>query len=215
MPVDLGPQGMDELHIQLMSILPDGWAYMVQHARVTRIDIAVDLPGVTMDDFVILPQQAMTVSTWKSKGPLESVYVGKSKGNQTRIYSRSQKRLAKKQSWDGAPEVRVERKLINLKDVTLLDLHVMTNPFASVALIDNVPGPPPLLGAKKHWQWSLFRDSVHVRGLTAALALLPSAQRTQFRKHLIAHSKPYWNADVIWAGWKPMLNELKISQSQW
>ena len=211
-PVDLGPEGMNELHIQLTAILPDGWAYMVQHASVTRIDIAVDLPGVTMDDFVVQPQQAMTVSTWKSKGALESVYIGKSKGNQTRIYSRSQKRLAKKQAWDGAPEVRVERKLINLKEMKLLDLPAMTNPFSSIALIDNLPGPPPLLNEKKHWQWSLFRDSVQVRGLTAALALLPSALRTRFRKHLIAHAKSYWDPEAIWAGWKLMLKELKIAQ---
>jgi hypothetical protein len=59
-------------------------------------------------------------------------------------------------------------------------------------------------------------DSVKVRGLNAALAMLPDTEerRTKYRKHLNAHTQPWWKPDAIWAQWPAMLDELKIASAK-
>ena len=61
----------------------------------------------------------------------------------------------------------------------------------------------------------MFCDSVQVRGLTDALALLPVERRTKYRKHLKAHPQPWWNPEKIWQSWPAMLDELKIASTKW
>lgn len=210
-PVDLGGEGMDDLHIKLMTFLPDGWEHVIKYARITRLDIAVDLPNTSMENLILLPATSLTASTWTSKGSLESVYFGKSKGSQTKVYSRSNKRKAKGQKWQKPPEVRVERKLINLKELKLTDLEGLKNPFLAVAISNGLPGPPPKLNEKKHWQWELFKDSSKVRQIGPALALLPNAMRLQFRKHIIASSQTFWDPDGIWSNWPETIEASKLA----
>ena len=58
--------------------------------------------------------------------------------------------------------------------------------------------------------WMMFEDSVNVRGVTAALALLSEERRTRYRKHLKQHPHALWNPDAIWIKWPDMLNELSL-----
>ena len=209
-PVDLGWEGMAGLHASL-GMVDGGWGYFIKHGRVTRIDVAVDVPNTRMDGFLFLPQQTLTTMQWKVNGQLQSLVFGKKSGNQTSIYSRNKKRLAKGQSWSGEPEVRVERRLTNLKHQMVSSLPSLPNPFSAMQMTLNLPGPPP---DGKAWEWLMFEDSVNVRGLCPALALLPEERRTKYRKHLAAHPQPWWNPDAIWAQWPAMLDELKIASSE-
>jgi hypothetical protein len=210
-PVDLGHDGMTGLHAALAMMVNGGWGYFVKHGRVTRIDVTVDIPNTRMDQFLFLPQQALTTMQWNVDGHLQSLVFGKENGNQTLIYSRSAKRLAKGQDWAGKPEVRIERRLRNLKNMKVSGLPSLPNPFSAMQMTLNLPGPPP---DGKDWEWSIFEDSVKIRGLNAALALLPEERRTKYRKHLAAHPQPWWNPDAIWAQWPAMLDELKIASAK-
>ncbi len=211
-PVDLGPMGMAELHAAMMMIVPGGWEYVASYAHVTRIDVTVDLPGVRMDGFQFLPKQASTTTRWTLNGVLQNVAYGKPKGNQTLIYNRKTKRLSKGQSWDGVSVVRIERRLVSLGGMKLHALSSLPNPFAGMVLTKNMPAAP--VGVDEGL-WSMFGDSVQVRGLKDALALLKKERRTKFRKHMTAHPLPWWNPDEIWKNWQPMLASLKIASTQW
>ncbi len=211
-PQDLGQLGMIELHAAMVSLVDDGWASIAKHALVTRIDVAVDLHGVRMDGFLFLPKQTATTMRWTMNGVVESVVIGKNKGNQTLIYDRKAKRLAKDPKWKGGKGVRIERRLVGLKGLKLSALIGLKNPFANMVLTQNIPGPPR---SGKEWEWSMFCDSVKVRGLTDALKLLPAERRTKYRKHLSAHSQPWWNPAEIWTAWPNMIKELKISSTDW
>jgi hypothetical protein len=79
-PVDLKSQGMIELHLALMEIVEDGWHEFVKGGRITRIDVAVDLPYATMDSFLYLPPQSISVMRWKSNGKLQTATYGKKAG---------------------------------------------------------------------------------------------------------------------------------------
>jgi hypothetical protein len=210
-PVDLGPVGMAELHAVMITIMDGGWGYLAKHGHITRIDVTVDLPGVRMDGFQFLPKYPSTTIRWTKNGVLQNVAFGKPKGNQTLIYSRKIKRQAKGQGWTGPSVVRVERRLVNL-GMKLHDLAALPNPFADMTLTENMPAPPS--GVDEGF-WTMFCDSVKVRGLKDALALLSKGRRTQFRKHLAAHPVPWWQPEEIWKGWEPMLTSLKIAMTKW
>jgi len=210
-PVDLGPVGIIELHAVMMTLMDGGWEYMAKHGHVTRIDVTVDLPGVRMDGFQFLPKYPSTTMRWTLNGALQTVVLGKSTGNQTSVYSRKIKRLAKGQKWPGQSVVRVEKRLVNV-GVKLHQLTTLPNPFANMTLTENMPAPPS--GVDEGF-WTMFCDSVKVRGLKDALALLSKGRRTEFRKHLAAYPMPWWQPDEIWKGWQPMLTSLKIASVEW
>jgi hypothetical protein len=100
-------------------------------------------------------------------GELQSAVFGKKSGNQTSIYSGRQKRLAKGQDWTSKPEVRIERRIASLKNQKVSNLPGLPNPFSEMQMTVNLPGPPH---DGKEWEWSMFEDSVKVRGLSAAFA---------------------------------------------
>ena len=76
-PVDHKPQGMIELRAAMIGFLDHGWAFIAKHARVSRIDVSVDLPGVRMDSFLFLSQQAATTTRWTLKGTLQNFASGR------------------------------------------------------------------------------------------------------------------------------------------
>ncbi len=64
-PVDLGPQGIQDLHIVLITLMPGGWEYFLKHGKITRLDVAVDFPGLAMDDFHFLPTKGATSTVFR------------------------------------------------------------------------------------------------------------------------------------------------------
>ena len=210
-PVDLGPLGMAELHAVMMILMDGGWEYVAKHGRISRIDVSVDLPGVRMDGFQFLPKYPSITMRWTVNGVLQNVAYGKPKGNQTLIYNRKTKRLSKGQEWPEQSVVRVERRLVNV-GIKLHQLPALTNPFADMQFTKNMPNAPLDVDERL---WTMFCDSVSVRGLKDALALLKKDRRTKFRKHLETHPVPWWQPHEIWKGWEPMLVSLKIATTKW
>lgn len=208
-PVDLGPEGMLDLHVAINMIVPDGWEYVVQHGRITRLDIAVDLPDLTMDSIHFQSKKPAHMVRLFPDGQLETIYIGKPKSNQIAIYDRSKKRASKNQSYPQC--LRIERRL-KPSGMKLPSLAGIKNSFAGIKLLIALPGPP---NPTKEWEWSMFSDSIEKRGLPAALALLPKDRRAAYKKHIDAHLLPAWSAEAIWSGWGPMLDELKIAKAHW
>jgi hypothetical protein len=90
----------------------------------------------------------------------------------------------------------------------LHQLSKLKNPFAGIFLLSELPGPP--LG-EKPWIWELFEDSANWRGLGPALARLPPAKRTRFRKHIKSYCPPWWNPDDVWTNWPTSLDLLNLT----
>ncbi|MEI9409151.1 hypothetical protein [Mesorhizobium salmacidum] len=208
-PVDLGAAGMMELHAAINTIVSDGWEYVVKHGRITRIDVAVDLPSLTMDSIHFLPKKPAHMLRLFPSGEIETIYFGKPKSNQIAIYDRTKKRA--KLGQDIPQSLRIERKL-KPGGLKLPSLPTLGNPFADTKFLIALPCPP---NSAKEREWALFSDSVEKRGLAAALALLPKDRRSAYKKHLIANALPIWDPEDIWAGWKPMIEELKIASAHW
>lgn len=205
-PSKLGEMGLAGLHSVLASIMPNGWAYVIEHGRVTRIDLAADIQGLRMNQFLFMPHQGLTTShVFGVNGHLETMYFGKPKGNQTRVYSKKKEQLVKGHAFCGPSVVRVERMLRNPKIVALKNLDQLDNPFVSMVMTIPLPGPPP---GEKPNRWAMFEDSIKVRGLAAALALLPEDRRTMYRKHLKTQAHLMWDPAAIWSQWPGLLKDL-------
>lgn len=209
-PVDLGEAGMLELHVAINMIVPDGWEYVVKHGRVTRLDVAVDLYGLTMDSFHFVPKKTAHTTRLFPSGHLETIYFGKPKSSQTVIYDRSKKRAGLSQTV--AQSVRVERRMKPNGQMKLSSLPSITNPFTGMRMSIALPAPPK---SAKENEWALFSDSVEKRGLPAALALLPKDRAKAYKAHVLTQELPEWTPEVIWQGWLPMLEELGIAKENW
>lgn len=206
-PGKLGLAGMDSLWATLTSMMPDGFEYVVKHGRITRLDVAVDIPKTRMHQFLLLPAQGLaSTCVYNAKGKLKTVYIGKKEGSQTVLYSKSAEQASKK-VFLPFPTVRLERRLRNPKVHSLTQLGAMENPFKALKLVETMPPAPDI---SPPWVWPLFLDAVAQRGLVPALLLLPEKQKTAYRKHLDQHQVGWWDPDAVWAQWPKALSVLQL-----
>lgn len=214
-PHDLGEDGLDEMHVALTSLVPDGWVSFVELGNISMIEVSADFPGVPVDSFHVLPQQTTTVKTWSNNGKLETLLLGKKAGNQTRIYDRAQKRMSKKQAWQAGDCTRVER-ILRQQSTPVKALLDLKNPFAGIEMVALPPSPPPEQPKSKEYVWHLFCDAVEVRGLPSALKLLPAnTYRQRYRAWFKQHPQPWWQPDAIWKEWKPMIEKSRLANTDW
>ncbi len=213
-PVDLDLSCMTEMHVLLTSLLEGGWCAFIEKARITMIEVSVDLDGVPISEVHPLPKQTTTAKVYSNNGHLQTLYLGKKKGNQYRIYDRAEKRNAKKQGWSSGECTRVER-VERGKSIKPLELKQMPNPFLGLSFVDLPQSPPQ--GKQNEYVWPLFCDSVQQRTLPVALKLLPATtKRKEFRSWLSQHPKPWWDPDAIWDQWPKMLDDTKfLDVSYW
>ena len=210
-PVDIGRAGLIDLHAALTTLMPNGWRYFIENGRVTRMDVAVDFPQATMADFCPFPATSITTKTWTSTGALETIEFGKTKGNQTMIYDRKAKRIAKGKSSQGKIGVRIERRL-RAPNLMLRDLPSLGNPFANLsASVNHVPQPAC---EKSQGKWLRFTYAAQVMGLAVALSTLSTLRRKAYRAHFKLYGVAWWKPEAYWISWTKDLLKLGIADSK-
>lgn len=207
-PAKLGSSGIAQLHAALTQLMDGGLDYLKKHGRVSRLDVAFDLPsdelGISMNDFHFLPQEGLLRRDFSVGGDLETIYLGQPKGNQWRLYRKDKEQQKKKRTIP--PTIRLERVLKN-PNLKLADLKGLANPFSSVKLLEILPPKPAL---EKSWRWVLFQDCVRVRGITGALQMLPESRRKTYRAYLNSKNAGWWNPDEIWSLWPSAISDLAL-----
>jgi hypothetical protein len=204
-PATLSQKGMGLLHDEMEQILPDGFAYLYQHGVVRRIDVALDIHGVEMDQFMLWQHQGTTARDYCSHGKIQTMYLGKLGTNHTIVYNKSGE-LKQKRGIDlGFPAIRVERHLIGQK-ISLKELETLPNPFAAMVISPCLPGPP---NPKKAKEWTIFGDCCRIRGIKNALSLLPEDRAKYYKSYLKDHQHPWWDPEDAWKLWLPYLHWLR------
>ena len=206
-PRDMGLQGFEDLHSILGQFTDHGWGSFVEEAKVTQIEVSIDLEGIPFNTVHILPDQAQTMTVYKAGKQTETMYIGKTKANQTVIYDRAAKRKKLGQAEKSSPCTRIERKKSSL-NLKVHELGELKNPFSHVKFV-TIPATLPST-EPKDYIWTMFTDSVAQRGLDPALKLLPQDKRTKYRKHIAAHTRPWWMPDIIWQQWLGVLKSLQM-----
>ncbi|MGR3481947.1 hypothetical protein [Salipiger marinus] len=210
-PREMGLQGFENLHSVLIMFVENGWGGFVAKAKVTQIEVSIDLEGIPFNSVHVLPDQAKTVTVFKSGQKIETVYFNKSKSSQTVVYDRAAKRQKKGQDEKAGPCTRIERKKSSL-NLCVHQLGELTNPFSHIKFVAVPAVPPP--DEAKEYLWTLFTDAVAQRGLDPALKMLPQAKRTAYRKYLAAQKKDWWLPGAIWLSWPSVLEDLKLTDAK-
>lgn len=194
-PIRSGPLGITQLAYFFDSLFESFWPLIVAHGRCTRVDAAVDLWGVHIEQVWPVQNEVRQSTKWNRQGKLETLVIGSPKSDQIKFYDK----LVNLKIKNTTPITRIEYKWQG--QWPLKGLDGFENPFLKVAVI-------PLLPQKPDWatesDWNMFRDSVKVRGAQAAISNLTPYYRKKYREHFKKHSIPFWQPEKVWSAWPKM-----------
>jgi hypothetical protein len=173
--------------------------------RITRIDIALDIPGVRLADVAVRVAHAQILTPFSRSGTLKSLYFGNPKSpHQIVAYDKADE-VAEK---NGLPQplqpiLRIETRIkaFGGKARRFSELLDHENPFEDIFIVcldqlaPHLPNPERLF----------FLDSVRYRGVQAALKVVPKSQR----QHYWPSSLPapdWWSPKGAWSQWPDVVN---------
>src|SRR4051794_19150516 len=191
-PANLGPAGVDQIIQILNTIFLSGGHHLLRNSFVTRIDIALDLNGLSANQVIVRSIRKRTHGIFSNKdGHPETIYLGRPKSNQTSAYNKTN---------DEGILLRLERRLNPRSPAN--QLAFIPDPFRVVQMVHTDTLLPFLAGMIP----DQFFDSVRVRGLTHVLATLPPAQRRAIKAVIKdpAQSRLPSTEDV-WRSWPLLL----------
>jgi hypothetical protein len=209
-PDAIGPAGVKQFRTRLPEITAGlvSYDHLAHAGKVTRLDIAVDLVNIDIEDLLIsTPKSGVTHSYFGLTGKAETKYLNVNKrGSDLYVYDR--KALLHKlqaegvgagSEFDQAKYTRVEVRAIPDKPITqLVKLH---NRLKRINLLDIEAAKPP----EQPHHWKLFQDACRYRGLAGALAMLPDDVRGLYEDAVMAIEASLWRPDLLWSKWPETL----------
>jgi hypothetical protein len=124
-PAKMGPDGLEQIRLILDDITDIGFERFVSGGKVTRLDVALDLPKVSLEDVIIRSRGQRKHGVFCGQKGLESAYQGSQKSNSTCYYS--------KKHGPKDYRLRLERRL--KPNCLGRDMARMPNPFAKVDMV--------------------------------------------------------------------------------
>ncbi|HYF38374.1 MAG TPA: hypothetical protein VD930_01715 [Gemmatimonadales bacterium] len=198
-PNKLGPQKTVELLAAVDHILKAADT-SVAHGKVTGLDVAVDLPDILPDRYhwERTTNVKRIVFTGMSGQP-ETLYLGKTRGENVCIYDRKAK------LGEGPQVTRIERRFN--PGMEFSSLHELENPFLILKAYDlqvlatgpQVPNGIP----SQYFPW--LQATAASRGLKGTLAHLPKPAKDRYLELLEANKPAFWSPDEIWSYWPDVL----------
>ena len=205
-PNRIGPEGVARFRELLPEITGGKVNYeqLANAGKVTRIDIAVDLINIDMEDLLVTtPKPGVTMGYFGVTGKTETKYLNiNKKGSNLYVYDRREHlRKLHQQGVGSGPEygdtkhTRVEVR--TKADKPIVSLPGLQNRLTGIDLIDIEAAEPP----EQEHHWRLFQDSCRYRGLGGALELLPGDVREDYEAAIKAVSGELWQPERLWGLW--------------
>jgi hypothetical protein len=205
----------EEFGLMVLNVIP--FDLILSKAKITSMHVAIDLLNVAMTDLLFriaagkksLNPKAKTagkIACFFSRDSELQTYSAFNDGKRKRsiftAYNKAQERRDAGETLDCDGDwVRIERKLNNQKNVSLKNLHELSNPFATLSLQRISEVAPELGGA-----WQLFIDSTQRRGLVGALELVdPALREIYLEVFLSGGDATFWSSDALWSCWSDQL----------
>jgi hypothetical protein len=205
-PSNIGPTGVAAFRKSVPLITANQFDYtaFAKHGRVTRIDIAVDLVNIDIEDLLIsTPKPGVTNGYFGITGKAETKYLNVNKsGSKLYVYDKKAalKAVGKVSEFGEAKLTRVERR--THPNVPIVALPEMNNRLKAIDILDIEAATPP----EELHHWKLFQDACRYRGLAGALALLPADIRAAYEAAISDASATLWRPDDLWKTWPEALN---------
>ncbi|XIA64959.1 hypothetical protein ACFIOY_00265 [Bradyrhizobium sp. TZ2] len=190
-PAILGISGVNRVLEILDSILVEHSHHLLRNSFVTRIDLALDLHGLSVDQVIVRSTRQRTHGIFSDQfGIPKTIYLGKPKSNQTAVYNKD----------SDSPVMRVERRVH--PKCRGSDLRLLLDPFRVVQMVLTDSLSPFLKGMIP----DQFFDGVRVRGFTHVLATLPAAQRRAIKAVVKDPAQsPLPSTEEVWRSWPQLL----------
>jgi hypothetical protein len=200
-PAKVGELGDQHVKRYLKELLgPKHFTQLGDLAFITRLDVAQDVAHAHLSDLFAHSSQLKSGVWYDQHGQPQTLYLGSAKQGPIffRLYDKRAEQAAKGQSVPDHPLLRIEvqfrpRRLLNQRDGGDIDA-LITRAFSSVHLlaVNRCEEPSTDL------TWTLFLDSARLRGLQAALRLLPADLRHTYSAHLKnLAAVDWWSADKL------------------
>ncbi len=199
-PAKLSEAGFDDLTVFLSSVIDPDPVGFFRASKVTRCDVAIDLPGHDIEDVIVRSSRLRKHGVYSDgHGHVQTAYVGAAKSRRIVAY-------AKPVEGSVANRLRLECRLKPQclgKQVALLE-----NPFSGVGLIPanfsataDIDIPPTFIA-----------DSIRIGGLQRVLRALDPPRRKAVQKGFKAAESILPNLDVVWALWSATLIGLGLGK---
>ncbi len=192
-PSMVGQNGLNQISSFIDTVTEIGTQALFSNGKITRIDFALDLPGISLDDVIVRSskQKKHGVHTGQT-GKLETVYLGSVKANRTVAYTKFE---------NGGEFLRLERRM--KPNCRGHELFSMPNPFAKVQMVSTETLVPHLLGMIPEQ----FFDSVRMRGIGHVIANLPTKQRKAIKAAMADPQNSLLpSIESVWRGWPGLLH---------
>jgi hypothetical protein len=192
-PSKLSGAGIEDLLVFLETVTDATGDEFFALGRVTRADVAVDLPGFTLDDVIVSTKRKQKHGVYSDRyGIPETVYLGTPRSARVVAYTKFDKT-------SGKTCLRLECRL---KPRCLgYEIAQLANPLAKVELLPvHVLKSLPL-----SFPYRLLADSIRVRGSKRAIDLFDPATRKLINKALVASDTLLPDTTAIWAKWPDAL----------
>lgn len=204
-PARLDRDGNEFLCEQLPTVIPGLVESFSRNAKVTRVDIALDLYDIHINDLIVraIRKQRQTIICGRDRN-IETLYFGGSRGNAQVVAYNKRKQIkshSKRELGCELTRIEVRRKNPNL---LLIELEELPNPLGLLEVFHRQPG------AVKWSGWVSFLDSCVLRGPKAALKLLPESRRKSVSQMLAASQPAWWKPDEFWGKWPRLAWECVI-----
>ncbi len=164
---------------------------------VTRADIAIDFPGVSIGDYVFERIGAPYRKPIICKGALQTIYLGQpTSSGQTCVYDKA--------AHLGEVHVALTRVEVHSRPNRLAaDLFTMANPFKKFRVYD-VKNAGLHIGAPHQ---RTFARAAAAVGIQAVLSDFPEPAAKKMKAVLVASPASFWDPQDLWQKWPQAIQE--------
>ena len=211
-PTAVGLHGIAAFRSHLPKITSGALKYkMLAHSgKVTRLDIAVDLVNIDLEDVLIRTKKpGVTSGYFGLTGKAETKYLNvNKKGSNLYVYDRKTHLQKLKAQGIGSGSEYGQAKYTRVEvrtepNVPITELSKLHNRLTKIELTDIEAAKPP----EQEHHWKLFQDSCRYRGLAGALALLPDKVRPDYEAAITSAGTGLWKSDLLLSFWPEVVNQ--------
>lgn len=193
---------VNSLKMFMDQILPGGYVQLIAHGKCTRIDAAVDVHGIDINDLIVTYPKMRRSKGFYNNGRLETYTLGIKKGEtEICVYDKASqiKFLNEKEGTNipvpTEPVTRIEVR--KKKGYPLKDIANLPNFFEGLQIAGYFC-PKPIKDEEK---FQLFLEVCRSRGGVDALKMISEPTRNLYRNWLKTHQAAWWNPSKVWLGW--------------
>jgi hypothetical protein len=192
-PSKVSPAGIDDLKVLLETTIDETSFAFFSSGRITRVDLAVNLSGLTLEDVIVRSKRKQKHGVYSDRtGRPETAYLGTPRSNRTAAYTKSA-------GPNGDSVLRLECRV--KPRCHGFELAKIKNPFLHVDLLPatalydiGLPVPPEIVA-----------DSIRGRGLARVVSKFEPDMREAIMHALSEASSLLPTPSEIWTGWPQAL----------